>query len=559
MATAATTLSPTVQRNLVSLGSTPFDLLVVGGGIYGLACAHDAAQRGLKVALIDRGDFGGATSANHLKTGHGGLRSLQTGDFRRARESVCERRALARMAPRLVRPLPFLIPTTRRLTRSRLALRAAFLADALVGYDRNAGVPPALYLPAGRIVPRDECARWFGDLVAQISSTGGALWHDYQMHQAERLTIGFALAAAAEGACLANHVQAVDALASKGRVEGVRARDVLTGDLLEIRAAITLNAAGPGTGRLAAMFGAPRPFALQKALNVVTTRPMVDPALGATGPDGGLLLLVPWRGRAMLGTWHVARPSEATTPGDPGVSDEELAAFLADANQAFPGLRLDPDEVSLVHRGLVPARQHADGRVTQAPHARIIDHADDGVAGAISVLGVKYTTARGVAERSVDLVGRKLDRPMRACRTGTTLLPGAGLVDADGLAHDLERAQPAGLQADAARHLADTYGDRSHLIVECADGRPAWLAPVAPPAPTIAAEIIYTVRQEMACTLVDVLARRTALGSAGHPGAAAAEACADLVRAELGWTTERVRQERAALDAHYAPVGPRDR
>src|SRR5438045_1647189 len=140
-----------MKRDVDQLTRRTFDVLVVGGGIYGLTAAYDAAQRGLAVALVERDDFGGGASFNHLRTIHGGLRYLQTLDIARARESLRERRTLARIAPHAVRPLRFVMPLPRSFTRGPLAMRAAFAIDRLVAFDRNAGVPEALRLPAGRV------------------------------------------------------------------------------------------------------------------------------------------------------------------------------------------------------------------------------------------------------------------------------------------------------------------------------------------------------------------------------------------------------------------------
>src|SRR5207247_10218726 len=134
-------------RDVTALADHAHDVLVIGGGVYGLAIAADAASRGLSVALVEAGDFGGGTSFNHQKTAHGGLRSLQTGRIDRAREAIRERRALARIAPRLLRPLPFIVATYRSWIKNRLALRAAFRIDRWLGRTRNDGVEPELHLP----------------------------------------------------------------------------------------------------------------------------------------------------------------------------------------------------------------------------------------------------------------------------------------------------------------------------------------------------------------------------------------------------------------------------
>src|SRR5207248_8518681 len=152
---------PRMIRDLEALTGRTFDVLVVGGGIYGLAIAYDAAQRGLAVALVERNDFGSGSSFNHLRTIHGGLRYLQSLDIARARESVRERRTLARIAPQSVRPLPFAVPLYRSIVRGKLVMRTGLLIDRLVAGDRNHGVQPALRLPAGRVVGRGSAVQRF--------------------------------------------------------------------------------------------------------------------------------------------------------------------------------------------------------------------------------------------------------------------------------------------------------------------------------------------------------------------------------------------------------------
>jgi glycerol-3-phosphate dehydrogenase len=179
------------SRDLDRLAATTYDVLVVGGGIHGLAIAYEAASRGLRTALVDAGDYGGAASFNHQKTAHGGLRSLQSGRIDRARQSIFERRALARIAPWLLRPLPFITGTYRSFIRNRLALRAAFKFDEWLGRHRNTGVEPELHLPAPRLISKAATLRLFPG-IKQDGLTGAAQWYDYQMVEAERLTFAFA-------------------------------------------------------------------------------------------------------------------------------------------------------------------------------------------------------------------------------------------------------------------------------------------------------------------------------------------------------------------------------
>ena len=173
-------------RDLDRLTDRTFDVLVVGGGIYGLTIAYDAAQRGLSVALVERDDFGSGASFNHLRTIHGGLRYLQSIDVGRARESVRERRTVARIAPQAVRPLPFAVPLYRSLTRGKMVMRAGFALDRIVSAGRNRGVPASHRLPGGRVVGRSSAIQRFPGL-RRRGLTGAAIFHDYVTTEPDRL------------------------------------------------------------------------------------------------------------------------------------------------------------------------------------------------------------------------------------------------------------------------------------------------------------------------------------------------------------------------------------
>jgi glycerol-3-phosphate dehydrogenase len=490
--------SPTIRyscliRDLSQLGQREFDLLVVGGGIYGLTVAYDAAQRGLSVALVERSDFGSATSFNHLKTIHGGLRYLQTADVTRMRESIRERRAFARIAPRFVSPLAFVMPTGASLTRNPLAMKTALALDALVGRDRHEGVDATHHLPPGRVIQEQECRHLFEGALRTVAS--GAMWFDYETVQGDRLTLSFATAAAHHGAVLANYTEAVTVSrkTAQGR-RSVQARDVLTGQPFEIRTRATVNAAGPWVSTFLQHAGLASTWPLMKAMNLVTSRPARKMALVAPTRAGRALVLLPWQGRTLVGT---SESADERTADDQRVTRTEVTAFLAEVNETFPALDLSMDEITLVHRGVVPAENNG-GTLALLGHSRIVDHAPDGMRDLISVIGVKYTTARAVAEQTVDLILTKLGRPAVACRTSEVTLPGAALSDSD------------------------------------------------PPDP-----LIHAVRHEMAHTLTDVIVRRTGVGAAGYPGEAVATEYAARMQQELGWTDERRHDELAALRKFY--------
>jgi glycerol-3-phosphate dehydrogenase len=536
------------SRDFNQLADSTFDLLVVGGGIHGLATAYAAARRGLAVALIDKGDFGASTSFNHQHTAHGGLRSLQTGRLGYARESILERRALARIAPRLLRPLPFLVGTYRSVVRNRVALRGAFKLDAFLGRDRNEGVEPELHLPAAKLVSRAATLKLFPG-IRQDRLTGGANWYDYQIVYGNRLTIAFAEGADARGARLVNYAAAIAAIKEHGRVVGMRVRDGLTGAEADVRARITINAAGAHAGGIMNMFGVSRELPLLKATNFVTSTPASDMALAGLAPNGSMLTMTPWLGRAMVGTFQ---SDTFKQPSDVPVTEAEIEAMIAAANGAFPALGLKREDVTLVHRGVVPAQKGRDGRAALLAAPRVIDHDADGASGAITVVGVKFTTARRVGEKAAEAAIRRIGKPSLGARRGSLeILPGAEIADHEALAIETARAVHLELAPPIIRHLMTIYGDRCAAMVRLMAERSEWRMPLVPGRPNVGAEVIYAIRAEMACTLEDIVVRRSELGAAGHPGEEITRAAAAIVAEELGWDTDRRDREIAAVNAFY--------
>ena len=206
------------------------------------------------------------------------------------------------------------------------------------------------------------------------------------------------LAAAEHNAVLANYVEATTPILDGRRISGVRAVDRQSGRQVEIAARVTVNATGSAVDRLLGPVGAPTRIPMLKALNLVTRREAGDAALGGRSQSGRHLFLVPWRRRALFGTWESERPCDAGAAVTPG----EIAAFIGDLNYAFPSLNLTLGDIALVHHGVVPATVGRDGRASLEGGEQVRDHAADGFEGLLSVAGTKYTTARAVAERVTD-------------------------------------------------------------------------------------------------------------------------------------------------------------
>jgi glycerol-3-phosphate dehydrogenase len=295
--------------------------------------------------------------------------------------------------------------------------------------------------------------------------------------------------------------------------------------------------------------GLDRDVLLLKAMNLVTSRQTTGPALVQSNPRGRALVLAPWQGRGLIGTGE----SEANdNPDDRQVDQDELAGFVGEVNATFPHLNLRCDEVTMVHRGIVPAMRR-NGRLTLQGEAQVLDHSRDGLNGLVTMVSVKYTTARLLAERAVDVVVGKLGRTANPCRTSAVPLPGVP-AEGEDLVKDLARDQGSWLEPSVGQHLAATHGTGCGAIVALASQDPTLRAPVAPALPVLQAEVVHAARHEMAQTLVDVVVRRTMLGTAGHPGQAIARTCAEILARELRWTPTRVSVELDALRRFYEPV-----
>ena len=239
-----------MKRDIAALDKKEYDLIVIGGGIFGICAVWDAALRGLSVALLERGDFSHATSANSFKLVHGGIRYLQHADIARVRESSRERSVLLRIAPHLVHPLPIIMPTYGNGMRGKETLRIGLLLYDILTFDRNRGIrDPKRRIPPGRIISRQECLEVFPHLEHQ-GLTGAAVFYDAQMYNPTRLALAFLKSAVEAGVDAANYVQVTEFIRDRNRVIGVKAEDTLTGNDLEIRGKVVVNAAGPWAYRL---------------------------------------------------------------------------------------------------------------------------------------------------------------------------------------------------------------------------------------------------------------------------------------------------------------------
>jgi glycerol-3-phosphate dehydrogenase len=548
--------TPGISRDIRNLGSEPFDVLVVGGGASGAATAREAALRGFKTALIEKEDFSAGASAHCFKVVHGGIRYVQHADIKRLRASCFERSVFLRIAPHLVSPLPFVIPTYGLGKSSRWFLGAGMLVYDSLSADINRHVlDPARRIKGSRFLGRDETLRLFPNIEASGLS-GAAIFEDGQMYSPPRLVLGFAAAAAELGATVANYIEAGKLLTDGTRVIGVQAVDRLTGSQLEIRARMVINAAGPwAESLLQPGYGPPGTYSRDTCFMVDRKfdTPMALAVQGRVKDSDALLarnsrhlFLVPWRNSTLVGVWHSIVPREPDTVGLPRT---ELRQFIDEFNSCYPNLQLRESEVRRADFGLVPfgEAKSQQGGLSFGKQSRITDHRTVGQTGLISVISVRYTVARRDAVEALDLAAQQLDS-RRSDRDSTIdPLPGGDIADFKSAAGQFETGRPQWLSANAAQAMFRNHGTYASRVLELAQREPQ-LARCFTDSDVSLAEAIYAVRAEMGQRMTDVVFRRTDMGTDGHPGIAALDELQALLAQELGWSDSRQLEERALVE-----------
>jgi glycerol-3-phosphate dehydrogenase len=530
------------RAELAELTAHPADLLVIGGGITGAGIARDAAMRGLRTILVEQHDLAWGTSSRSSRLIHGGLRYLEQGAFRLVFEATRERRTLLTIAPHLVRPLAFLFPVHKksRLHFWRLAA-GMWLYDSLALF-RNVRWHRML---GKRAMLRLEPLLRARDLV------GGARYYDAQCDDA-RLVLATARSAIAHGALVSNYMRVEQLEVVDGRVRGARVIDALTGEPGKIRATTVVNATGPWSDRIRRLeFPHAEPLLRPtKGAHVVVPRSRIGNthALTLISPiDERVMFVLPWGDLAIIGTTDTDDPvSPETVRADSG----DVLYLLRSVNAYFPNARLTEEDITATYAGLRPLLAPLDGRSASrvSREHRIIQ----GPNGMWTIAGGKLTTYRRMAAEAVNQVVRELRRRFgksapASAATDREPLPGGEAADFTDFRRE---GAELGLTSDSVEHIITHFGTEAAAIFNLCRENRALLATLGDH-PAIRAEIIHSVRRELACSVEDMLVRRLHLfyETEDH-GVAAAPAVAELMGQELGWP-EGEREMQVARYAGY--------
>lgn len=541
-----------------------FDVVIIGGGIFGAATAWEAASRGLSVALLEKADFAHATSSNHFKMVHGGIRYLQHMDIPRIRESAHERSALLRIAPHLVRPLPIVIPTYGNGIKGKGFVGTGMGIYDILTYDRNRGVKGTNRIPAGSFLSRKEVLKAFPGIHPD-RLTGGALFYDGQMTSPARLVISFIRSAARAGATVCNYIKVTDFIRTHDRISGVAAIDRETGEELAIEGRIVINTAGPWAPRLLEMhpdirisppptfsrdlaFVVPRKFSHPMAIAFATKSQDSDSIVDRGGRH---LFAVPWRDKTLIGVWHKVYKR---SPDRIEVRKSEIQNFVNEVNCGYPGLALTLDDVSLINTGLTlygDENEQGSNTMSFGKRSLLIDHEQEhNVKGLISLIGVRATTARGMAEKAVNRVFARIDKPYTKSRTDWTPLFGGEVPDIQDLLTASQEGLGNMLPAGKITYLISLYGSQIPRIVRYGLNNGDLLQSIGT-TQTLPSEVIHAVKEEMAIHLEDVLFRRVELSTSMLPADDVLMECAAIMKPLLGWDDATTASEIARAKTKF--------
>ena len=538
-----------MERFIENYSGEEFDLVLVGGGITGAAIAYDAATRGLNVALVEKQDFGCATSSATSKLIHGGFRYLANMELGLVRESLRERRILENIAPNFVYPIPGIFTCyNKKLSNNLYAIHAAMMMYDVLSYDKGRTWDKSKSIPSYKVLSAQEALKLEPNIKSE-GLKGGGFQYDCASLCPERLTLAFIKSAIKAGAKVANYAKVEKFLISNnGRVNGVQVKDLVRGTLVELRGKLTINCGGPWAdivlGLLAGDKGS-RKLRRSEGIHIITKK-LVDKYLVASmGKSGGHFFVIPWRGHSLVGT------TDKEYIGDPDeykVTKQAILELIDEVNSGFGNEPLEYKDVLYAYGGMRPlVEDQTKGSYESSRKYEIFDNGQDGFEGLITVEGGKYTTSRNLAENAMKKVAAKLNRNLGKCTTAEKRLANCEIDDLEGFLAKAKSDNPD-FAPKTIDWLARHYGTEFPKVLALARENKALTATLDPDG-EILAQVLYATKEEMAITLTDIIFRRTGIGTLGNPGDDKLNLAAELAAKELGWDAARKEKEIAQVKA----------
>ncbi|MCX8124667.1 MAG: glycerol-3-phosphate dehydrogenase/oxidase [Spirochaetes bacterium] len=522
-----------------------FDCIIIGGGITGAAVAYEAASRGLKVALLEKNDFGWATSAATSKLIHGGLRYLNYLEFGLVRESLRERRILENIAPNFVYPFPFMIPNYNRIETNRWIFKIGMILYDILSYDKGFTWDKSKKIPLHFTLSKQKALEEEPNIRPE-GLKAATVYYDCQSIFPERLTLAFIKSAVQYGARVANYAEVVNFIYSNNSISGVIVHDTLKGKEVTIKGSLVINCGGPWADiilKKAENGDTKHQIRRSEGIHIIT-KPMVNKyAVGLMPRKGRHFFLIPWRGYSLIGTTdkeYIGNPDEYK------VTKQSIQELLDDVNSAFGDGKLSFKDIKFAYGGLRPlVEDQVEGTYQSSRRYEIYDNADEGINGLITVEGGKYTTSRNLAVSVMKLVQKKLQRKLPPSFSHSRYLSGCEIKDLEAFFKKAFTTYSS-LSKNTIEVCAKYYGTELDALMQLAHSNKKYKEIVTHDG-EILAEVVYAIRNEMARTLSDIVFRRTGICTAGNPGDDILHLVAETAAKELKWDQKELKKQLKAV------------
>lgn len=536
-----------MERFIESPSDDKLDIIIIGGGITGAAVAYAASSRGMKVALIEKRDFGGATSAATSKLIHGGLRYLANMEFGLVRESLKERKILGNIAPNFIYPIPFMMPNYRRYRGGMwMIMLGMFLYDVL-SFDKKDTWDKSKALLNHDSYRRKKTLS-LEPAIKKKKLVGSTIFYDYQSIFPERLTLAFIKSSIDYGAKVSNYSEVIDFIRENNTITGVKVKDVLNDSIHEIKAPLVINCGGTWADIILNMAtkGKDHSHKVKRSegIHIITKKINKKHIISIVKDDGKHFMIMPWRGHSIIGT------TDKEYFGDPDnyqVSKESILEVIDTVNNYYGDGNLKYEDVLFAYGGLRPlVDDQTNGSYESSRKYEVYDNALEGIEGLITVEGGKYTTSRNLAYHVLELVQKKLDLKLKDSITYNNYLSGCEIKDMEQFMIKLHKKYRKNFSENTIEYIGRNYGTESSSVFKIANGDKK-MSEVLNTEGEILAEVVYAIEEEMAKTLKDIFLRRTGLGTLGDPGNHVINKVADLAAKLLSWNEQQKKDEIESL------------
>mgnify|MGYP001042894972 CR=1 FL=1 len=531
-----------MKRLLEDFGNNHFDIVIIGGGITGVSVAYEVATRGLKVALLEKGDFGEATSAATSKLIHGGLRYLKNAEFGLVRESLSERKTLENIAPNFVYPLPFMIPTYGNLKGNKITLFAGMVLYDLLSLDKSFTWDKSKRLPFHKTISAKKTQR-LEPCIPANNLIGSSIYYDCQNINPERLTLAILKSAMANGAKAANYGQVKSFITTDSRVQGVNVADLLSNEEYKITADLTINCTGPWTDLVLNSSTHDGNFnhhiKRSEGIHIITKKQCNNHAVLMMTKEGKHVMMIPWRNHTLIGTTDKEYKGH---PDDYRISKQSILELIDEINTNYNTEKITYDDVLFAYGGLRPlVDNQTEASYESSRKYEISDHSKEGLEGLLTIEGGKYTTSRNLASTVMKKVSKKLHKKLGKSVSAKRYLVDSDIKNMESFIRQLALRYPQFSEA-TINYVGRNYGLECHTIFRLAlYDKP--LMEVLTQDGEILAEVVYVIKKELAYTLSDIFFRRTGIGTLGYPGDQVFNRVVETAKTYLNWSEQKTVEE----------------